>query len=64
VRITSTGASLAVELPPDRTSFGLSALGIALFRRASLPTTVTLVSFSSQKAGLSLLLYLSFAGIT
>jgi RNA recognition motif-containing protein len=30
----------------------LSALGIALFRRVSLPMTVTLVSFSSPSAGL------------
>jgi RNA recognition motif-containing protein len=46
-------ARLAVESCTDRISFGLSALGIALFQRGSLPMTATLVSLSSQNAGLS-----------
>jgi hypothetical protein len=52
------GARVAVESHADRISFGLSALGMALFQRVLLPMTVTLVSFSSQKAGLSCCLYL------
>jgi hypothetical protein len=48
VRIISTGAPLAVKSRADRISFGLSALGIALFQRGSLPMTATLVSFSTR----------------
>jgi hypothetical protein len=53
-------ARVAVEYAADRISFGLSALGIALLQRISLPMTVTLVSFSSQSAGLSCCLPLFF----
>jgi hypothetical protein len=53
VRIIGTPARLAVECYTDRIPFGLSALGIALFWRRSLPMTVILASFSNQKAGLS-----------
>lgn len=48
VRIISTVARLAVELCVDRISFGLSALGIPLFQRGSLPMTATLVSLSTR----------------
>jgi hypothetical protein len=52
-RIISIDTRVAVEYLLDRISFGLSALGIALLQRISLPMTVTLVSFSSQSAGMS-----------
>jgi hypothetical protein len=47
-RIICSDARLAVESRSDRISFGLSALGIALFQRGSLPMTATLVSFSTR----------------